>query len=66
LESSSAISLLWPHLYKLEGEDFGQNILDESEVLLGTPLENTLGTYWEPIENLKGTCWEQRKNEKIK
>ncbi len=33
-------------------------------MLLGTPLGNTLRTWWEPIGNLKGTCWEQRKNEK--
>ncbi len=33
-------------------------------MLLGTPLGNTLRTWWEPIGNLIGTCWEQRKNEK--
>jgi hypothetical protein len=32
------------HQYRWEREDFGQNIWDESEVLLGTPLGNTLGT----------------------
>jgi hypothetical protein len=41
------------HLYKWEEDDFGQNIWDRSEVLLGTPLGNNLGT-----------ISEQRKNEK--
>ncbi len=39
-------------------KDFGQNIWDYSEVLLGTPLGNTLGTHWEfkkHIKNLMGT-----------
>jgi hypothetical protein len=31
------------HVYRWEGEDFEQNISDESEVLLGTPLGNKLG-----------------------
>jgi hypothetical protein len=44
---------LLTQLYRWEGEDFGQNIWDYSEVLLGTPLGNTLGTPHPPVQNLK-------------
>jgi hypothetical protein len=61
------------HLYRLEEEDFGQNIWDWSEVLLGTPLVEHIGnleniSYWETkkhIENLLGT-WKEHVGNKGK
>jgi hypothetical protein len=43
----------WAHLYRWQGENFGQSIWDKSEVLLGTPLGNIIDTHWE-LGNIMG------------
>ncbi len=53
MEAPKNLKILWKdevppplaHLYRLEGEDFVQNIWYESEALLGT--------HWEPREHIE-------------